>query len=60
MFQQVNKPTHIYGNILDLVITNDPDLIADLVAHSQAMHSLQSDHFIVTFSVVLLFNNINV
>ena len=44
MFQQVNKPTHIYGNILDLVITNDPDLIADLIAHSQAMHSLQSDH----------------
>ena len=30
MFQQVNKPTHIHGNILDLVITSDPDLTTDL------------------------------
>ena len=51
MFQQVNKPNHIHGNILDLVITSNPDLITDLVVHSQATYSSQSDHFIVTFSV---------
>ena len=51
MFQLVNKPTHIHRNILDLVITSDPDLITDLVVHSQATYSLQSDHFMVTFSV---------
>ena len=50
MFQQVNKPTHIHGNILDLVITSDPNLITDLVVHPPNL-SLQSDHSIVTFSI---------
>ena len=51
MFQQVNKPTHIHGNILDLVITSDPDLTTDLVIHPHTTYPLQSDHFIITFSI---------
>ena len=51
MFQQVNKPTHIHGNILDLVITSDPELITDLVVHPHTTYPLQSDHSIVTFSI---------
>ena len=48
MFQQA---IHIHGKILDLVITSKPDLIADLVVHSQMTYYLQCDHFTVTFSV---------
>ena len=54
MFQQVNEPTHIHGNILDLVITSDPDLITDLVVHPHTTYPLQSDHFIITFSICAL------
>ena len=51
MFQQVNKPTHIHGNILDLVITSDFKLITDLVVHPHTTYLLQFDHSIVTFSI---------
>ena len=51
IFQQVNKPIHTHGNILDLVITSDSDLNIDLVVHSQATYSLQLDHSTITFSV---------
>jgi len=33
LFQLVDVPIHIYGNILDLIITSDTDLIDDLVVH---------------------------
>ena len=51
MFQHVNKPTHIHGNILDLVISSDPELITDLVVHPHTTYLLQSDHHIITFSI---------
>jgi len=44
-------PTHIYGNILDLIITSDTDLIDDLVVHRLSDFLLESDHFIITFSI---------
>ena len=51
LFQHVTVPTHIHGNILDLVITSDTDLINDLVVHPLTDFPLQSDHFIITFSI---------
>jgi len=51
LFQLVDVPTHIYRNILDLIITGDTDLIDDLVVHPLSDFSLESDHFIITFSI---------
>ena len=62
LFQQVNKPTRIHGNILDLVITSNAEPIADLVAHPHTTYPLQSDHSIVILSIcttAVLFTIIN-
>ena len=32
--QLISEPTHIHGNILDLVLTNNPDQLFDLTVHS--------------------------
>ena len=49
--QLVKSSTHIHGNTLDLVLTNDPDLVSDLSVHSQASRAITSDHFIISFSI---------
>ena len=46
--QFVNQPTHIKGNILDLVFTNSDELIHNLHVSSPC-HSLFSDHSIISF-----------
>ena len=46
--QFVNQPTHIKGNILDLVFTNSDELIHNLHVFSPC-HSLFSDHSIISF-----------
>ena len=43
--------THIYGNILDLVLTNNPDNIVDLTVHSKPPFSISSNHFVITFRI---------
>ena len=45
--QLVNVSTHKYGNILDLVITNNPSLVSDLMA----METEISDHKLITFNL---------
>ena len=47
----IESPTHIQGNSLDLVLTNDPELISDLSIHPHLSHTLTSDHFIISFTV---------
>ena len=47
--QHVNSPTHLKGNILDLVLTN-VDTIQDQMV-SPSPHSLLSDHYTITFSM---------
>ena len=47
--QLVTNPTHIKGNILDLVITN-ADFVSDL-ANNPLCSLLPSDHFSITFTV---------
>ena len=49
--QLVSEPTHIHGNILDLVLTNNPDNIVDLIVHSKPPFSISSDHFVITFRI---------
>ena len=47
----IESPTHIPGNTLDLVLTNDPELVSDLSIHPHLSHTLTSDHFIISFTV---------
>ena len=45
MEQLVHKPTHIKGYILDLLLTDNPDLISNLNI-GKGWHITNSDHFI--------------
>ena len=49
--QYVRQPTHIAGNILDLVFTNNPELIHSINCQ-QTLRSV-SDHFIVECSTMM-------
>ena len=49
--QLIDEPTHIHGNILDLVLTNNIDIIHDLSVHSKQPLPISSDHFIITFKI---------
>ena len=51
--QLVTQPTHNHGNILDLVITSDEDIIQDLTVHPCHYQPIPSDLFIMSFSVTL-------
>ena len=50
--QLVRHPTHVKGNILDLVLTNDSCLIVNLAVDYDNKSSLISDHFAIYFSIV--------
>ena len=47
----INEPTHIQGNILDLIFTNNEDLIYDVTAHLYNYQPIPSDHCIISFSI---------
>ena len=47
--QLIDKPTHVHGNILDLLLTNLEDNVCHLQIHSDRF--LPSDHYSITFSV---------
>ena len=49
--QLIETSTHIHGNTLDLVLTNNPELVSDLSIHLHLSHTLTSDHFIISFTV---------
>ena len=48
--QQIEKPTHIKGRVLDLLLTNSPSLIRDvsILGHNDVC---SSDHFCITFNI---------
>ena len=55
--QLIESPTHIQGNnTLDLVLTNDPELVSDLSIHPHLSHTLTSDHFIIFYFTVTPFS----
>ena len=49
--QLINQPTHIAGNILDLILTSSPDSISNLHIHDNLPLSIPSDHYIITFDI---------
>ena len=49
--QLIESPTHIQGNTLDLVLTNNLELVSDISIHPHLSHTLTSDHFIISFTV---------
>ena len=46
-----SQPTHCAGNILDMVLTNDEDF-HDVQTLTDLLFGLQSDHFMVLFSII--------
>ena len=48
--QLVNAPTHQAGNILDLILTNAPHRISNIVVGTDS--TLNSDHFLVTADIL--------
>ena len=44
LVQLVDSPTHICGNILDLVLTNSPGHVTNLSVHSPDYQCVTSDH----------------
>ena len=51
LFQMIESPTHIQGNVLDLILTNDLELVTDLVVLPHQSQVISSDHLMITFSV---------
>ena len=49
LHQLIKEPTHIKGNILDLVLTDSPELIDNLCVHNC---TYSSDHFLISASVM--------
>ena len=50
LIQLIDEPTHIQGNILDVIITNQPDQISNLTVDKSSSCS-KSDHYLITFNV---------
>lgn len=51
--QLISEPTHNQGNILDLVITSDEDIIQDIIIHPHDYQLVSSDHYTISFGVKL-------
>ncbi len=49
--QLITLPTHVHGNILDLILTNIPHLISDVTVDTTILSSI-SDHYTVLFNMV--------
>ena len=50
--QFVREPTHCKGNILDLVLSNFPELLFDINIHSSShLPSMSSDHYPISISI---------
>ena len=46
--QVITSSTHEHGNILDLVITNNEEIISDISIHSKNELLIKSDHYPVS------------
>ena len=54
--QVVTSPTHEHGNLLDLVITNNDDIISDVQVHSEGTF-IKSDYYLVSFKLKSILNH---
>ena len=50
LIQLITVPTHIHGNMLDLLFTNIDDCVQNISVTTNTI--LQSDHFIILFEVI--------
>ena len=57
--QIVNEPTHNLGNILDLIITNNKDIIDNLKVHPQHYKPIPADNFVISFTILFPMEHIN-
>ena len=55
MTQLISEPTHVKGNILDLLITNIDNYISDILVNSPSIN-LASDHFPITFNLAATYS----
>ena len=53
LFQHIDQPTHIQGNMLDLILSSGEDLVHSLKVLSNHQTSIQSDHYIITFNLLI-------
>jgi len=49
--QLVNEPTHNKGNILDLIITNNDDIVYNVHIYPSVYQPISTDHFVISFCV---------
>ena len=58
----VSSPTHVMGNILDIVLTSTSDLVSNLLVHNGTSHvsHLPSDHSKITFSIPIYAHPANI
>ena len=49
--QLIDQPTHINGNILDLILTNTENLVCNVSVYSTPPFLISSDHFLITFDI---------
>ena len=50
LVQLISIPTHIKGNILDLILPNYDDFMSNLIIHPHQV-SIHSDHYMLSFSI---------
>ena len=50
--QLVLSPTHRAGNTLDLILTNNDQIIQGIAIHNHLPSGLSSDHFIIFFQTL--------
>ena len=51
--QQVDHPTHIHGNILDLIITSTEDTVSGINITKEFNQAIKSDHYLISFKLQL-------
>ena len=54
--QIVDCPTHIAGNVLDLIFTNCDSVINSLAIHSNIVHPVTSDHYLISLNYYQTFS----
>ena len=53
LLQHIDQPTHIQGNVLDLILLGGGDLVHSLKVLPNHQTSIQSDHYIITFNLLV-------
>ena len=52
LIQVISKPTHIHGNTLDIVLSNNPNDITNILVDNSTTTYTKSDHYLITFKYI--------